>query len=433
MTREQRLSCNRIFRHLNVYCQQRFTGQLAIESATGASWQLYLVWGRLAWATGGDHPYRRWRRQFYLATGRVPEFPALRDEAWDYRELVSLAGRSLSADQVRQVAVGTVSEVLFDIVQTFEQPLADEIAARGPLLTVASLAGLGDGMTIKAKPGEIPCAEHRFPSTWLPDFKELQPQIQRSWERWAELGLAGISPNAAPYVGDRDALFGRTTSKVFRNLVRILDGKRTLRDIAVKVDRHPDILRVVRLLAPLMRTGAIATQASADLAIERTSAPASTFISASLLVGIEAGYLGNLPLLAAETGLAYEGFENCFTALHRLASPDFPTPSLILIAENNSILSSCEICSLLRRIEKLQTVPIAIYSPLSADRKQIRDAYKAGATQCLSCNELGVSRFLALLQAPAAPPSGQTFGQFPERSRLPEILSMPTQKIRDRA
>lgn len=401
MMREQPTTCHRLFSHLSVYRQQRFTGKLTVASTEGIRWELYLIWGQLAWASGGLHPRRRWRRQYFLATGNIPT-PAIlsaTEDGWDYSALCDWAAGGAKPELVKQAILGVLGEVLFEIVQTFEAPLSEQISRRGSQLPLSVLEGIGDGMAIAPLAGATPRSEHRFPQTWLPDFDDLQVEIQRCWRQWAYLGLAAISPNDALYVRDRSLLKASTATKVYRSLANVLNGKRTIRDIAIKIVADRNILSLARASAASIRSGAIGVQPTADLSVERSPARPSTPTLLPLIISI-----GNDSAIAAEieaAGYAYLNFNNGFEALHSLNQPDVPLPSALLINEDAGVLSGFEVCGVLRRIETFREIPIAIYSETfdSGDRKRVRKAYQAGANCFFGAHELDGQHLSDLVEA----------------------------------
>ncbi len=42
--------------------QARFSGQLLVKGPSGQEWIFFLFLGRILYATGGNHPVRRWQR-----------------------------------------------------------------------------------------------------------------------------------------------------------------------------------------------------------------------------------------------------------------------------------------------------------------------------------------------------------------------------------
>ena len=404
---DRRLTCNRFFRHLMFYSQQGFSGRLDVKTADGSSWGVYMHEGMTLWATGGLHPRRRWRRQMRLATGKLPKLSRLDrhspDSYWDYLELRQLATHVLSQKQIGAIVQGTLAEIFFDIVQTFELPLADSITKYNqPLLPLSELVGVGDGMQVIPIPNcKLP--ERNWPSNLMPSAFLLQKETQAAWERWVRLGLLSASPDSAPTINDPQRLRTETSSKAFENLTSLLDGNRTLRDIALRMKRGKDQLIVGSALAPYVRKGLVSFRAIGDLA--QPSQVRESPIRESPIVGdtptivcvdTNAKTHGVMESLAAKAGYAYEAIRDGIEALHELQNPDFPTPTLILIAESAGVLSAPEVCEVLRRVDRLQTLPIVVYSGELHGPQMSQAALNAGATVYLSAREFNPQQLLAL-------------------------------------
>ncbi|MEO0946782.1 MAG: hypothetical protein AAFY11_01270 [Cyanobacteria bacterium J06641_5] len=401
---DRRLTCNRFFRHLMYYSQQGFSGRLDVKTATGSDWEIYLREGMTLWATGGLHPRRRWRRQLRLATGKQPKLSHLdrapTDPYWDYLELQRLALNILSQKQVSAIVQGTLAEIFFDIVQTFELPLASSITKYNqPLLPLSELVGVGDGMQV------IPVSncylpDRDLPSTLQPSAFLLQKETQVAWERWVRLGLLTASPDSAPTINDPHRLRTETTSKTYQNLTSLLNGNRTLRDIALRMKRGKDQLIVGSALAPFVRKGLVSFRPIGDL-IESSKAkdsPASEETPIIVCIDTNSKTHGVMESLAAKAGYAYEALSDGIEALHELRNPEFPTPAIILIAEGSGVLSAPEVCEVLRRVDRLQATPIVVYSGELHGPQQSQAALNAGATAYLGAREFNPRQLLALFK-----------------------------------
>lgn len=73
--------------------QLQYNGTLNLKSAKNHKWSFYYRLGRIIWASGGIHPFRRWRRQM---AQNCPEIDVdkirlssqdVAIEYWDYRLL----------------------------------------------------------------------------------------------------------------------------------------------------------------------------------------------------------------------------------------------------------------------------------------------------------------------------------------------------------
>ncbi len=400
---DRRLTCNRIFRHLVYYSQQGFSGRLDVRAADDVSWRIYIYEGKIVWATGGLHPRRRWRRQVRLVTGQAPDISRLgrhnAEPFWDYLELQQLARTTLSPDRVGEIVQGTLTEVLFDIVQAFELPLARDAAQPPkPLMPLSSLIGIGDGMqVIPVREPELPV--HSLSSTWMPSALLLQKEAQAAWEQWVHLGLLNASPDSAPIIHDLEQLQGRVSKRAFHNLTALLNGNRTFRDIALKMKRSKDQFGAGSALAPYIQNGLVGYRTIGDVAEAKgpiAAKPAET--PTIVCLDTVPRHHGMMDSLAAKVGCSYEAMVDDIEALYEISRPSFPKPILILVSESLAALSAADACKILRRVERLSAVPILVYAEESQDTFRIRKTLSAGATEYLCGEEFNTERLLALFE-----------------------------------
>ncbi len=409
LPQDYRLTCNRIFRHLTVYSQQRFTGKLHVPSIAGDGWDIYMTWGKLTWATGGPHPKRRWRRQHYLAVGATPNFSTIdtdRGRCWDYLELSRLSMGALSASQASRIIQGTLLEVLFDLIQAFEQPLQDFVSLQEPLTRISVLSGIGDGMQVQPHEGVLPSERHRFPPTWMATVMDLQRELQAAWEEWVRLGLFAIAPNEAPIIQEPEQLRAQTSPRVFENMSTLLNGQRTFRDISLKIKNSKDQFGGGRALAGYIRAGYVRVKTVEDIMasnVTTIAAPRPSTSRASLpaIVCLDADpkqqefFKG----LISQAGFAYEGIAHAYEALYKLSQDWFPKPSLIFISDSLPLLPHDEACRLLQRIDRLRQVPIVVYAREERDPQLQIDAESAGAAEYLCGKNFSRKRILSRLYA----------------------------------
>lgn len=398
---DRRLTCNRLFRHLVFYSQQGFSGRLDISAASGLTWSIYMDEGKLVWATGGLHPRRRWRRQMRLVAGKTPDFSRLdsndAEPFWDYLQLQDLARHALSPDQVGEIVQGTLAEVLFDIVQAFELPLAKTLARHyRSLLPLSTSIGVGDGLQVIP----VRAADLRGqPSIWIPSVRLLQKETQDAWAQWVHLGLLATSPDSAPTINDMEQLQKYVSTRAFHNLTALLNGDRTFRDIALKMKRSKDQFGAGSALAPYIHQGLVGFRAISDVASIKP-VPNQETAETPAIVCIDTVHRnhGILESLAAKVGCSYEAMVDGIEALYEISRPEFPMPALILVSANLPTLSAPETCQILRRVDRLQGVPIVMYSDRPRDAERIPQALKAGATEYLSGEDFAPKQLLALFE-----------------------------------
>lgn len=425
-TNPNRLTCNRIFRHLIVYGQREFTGCLEVSCpGSQARWRLYLCRGRLAWAMGGEHPRRRWYRQLCLATGRKPRIPditATSQPCWDYWELCRLSQDVLQPEQVRAILQGIIAEVLFDLVQVFEQPLIARTNGYGSLMDISVLVGVGDGLCVTARADKL-LSDRPLPSSWYPTVGALRQQVQATWEDWVELGLASRSPNLAPAIRDAVGLQRETTPKAYENLARLLDGTRTLRDVSLRFRDNKDLLKAARGLAPYIHRGLIALDRVGDyLEAPQTVSTLSSEEPSLVCVARERHTLDQVEFLAVEAGYDFIGFPHAFEALYKFEQQQLAAPTLMFVALDSLTLSGEEFCTLLRRLPALRSVPTVLHSRQPIPRLRRQELVALGATEFLWGDVFDASLLwqrLVLLRAQTIPPTGD---REPSRRAIGRVL-----------
>lgn len=403
-TAEQRLTCNRIFRHLTFYSKKQFTGRLDVQAANGQSWQIYLNLGQLAWIAGGMHPHRRFLRQLQLADStdavlqRVSQYalPASeKPECTEYHLLAKLAQeKQLSPAQVTQIIKQALIEGLFDVVQATElaSPTLQEFFSQQSnqaLTTVADLEGAGDSFYVQVNENHRPSQQARLPYTWMQPVMEVQPEVQKSWERWLGMGLQNYSPNAAPVVKSPEQLKQQTSEKVYQNLMSLMQGKETLRDLAARLKR--DIWGMTQVLQPLIHQQVIGLVDIPDLSLfspkQATSEQANTR-QTNRATATKKGLIAcvddspqtqkMIETIAHASGYNFLGIYESVEALPTLIEKK---PELIFLDLVMPVVNGYELCHQIRRVEALKNVPVVILTGNMVDRVRAR---MSGANECIA-------------------------------------------------
>lgn len=346
---------------LGIRSRMHFTGRLDVRTS-GQQWSLYLYMGRLTWASGGPHPRRRLNR--YL-TQHCPQIDANSItvrlpngvHGQDYQTLAVLVKRQqVTPEQAVAVIRSTIAEVLFDIIQQEEtKPVTFKSDAEDVLDT--SLA--------------------------VVNAEQLLTEVQQLWNVWRSLGLADHSPNLAPALRHPEQLQEHTSEKVYRMLVSLVDGRRSLRDLAVVTKQ--DLLQLTRLLVPLYRKGLIALTKIPDLAVpgmlgQSTSPSAeledtdpkmglrisgiprgsmTTSSDAALIVCIDDSLreCQAMEKIVIQAGYRFVGIQDSVQALPILLEQK---PSLIFLDLVMPVANGYEICAQIRRVSLFKKTPIVI-------------------------------------------------------------------------
>ncbi|WP_072621417.1 response regulator [Spirulina major] len=383
---------------LACFQSHQFTGRIDLTIAPNQTWSLYLALGRLAWASGGPHSMRRWRRQLlsHQLTQTAQQIKVRQNdqfECWDYQILTLLATRQLAnTDTVMQIIHGIVTEVLFEISQAFQLALLGDAVEQSP----AHPSNPTEPLSITPRLGVRPSTADTaiLPRSWTVEIDAALDIAQADWEQWAQAGLALCSPNLAPVIKQHGHLQSSTPPKVYQQLAELVNGKRTLRDIAILLKR--DVVSITKSLLPYIRKHYIglvevndipgpAPQAAPDPALpprtETRPDKASVPSKGRVICIDDSPQIGHaLQDLLQNAGYEVIWIQEAVQALPTLLQkkPDFVLLDLMM-----PIANGYEICSQIRRVGQFKDLPVVILTSNDGLVDRVR-AKVVGATDFLS-------------------------------------------------
>ena len=228
----------------------QFTGKFLIASASNQEWIFYLHQGKIVYATGGSNSIRRWQRHLatfcpsiQLSQQNLPTEIFSR-EAWDYFLFgLWLKQQQMSREQAAQIVQESVTEVLFDILQT--EQINYQTQPENPL------------------PFQL----------LLIEFEPALSQAQKLWQTWQAANLTNFLPNRAPTIKHREALQQKTAPALYQQLTTLLNGQRTLRDLSIQMKRQTT--DVTLSLLPYIQAGMVELVDLPDLPKPMSAASAS--------------------------------------------------------------------------------------------------------------------------------------------------------------
>ncbi len=346
-----------------------FSGKLTWSTAQDRQWILFFNQGQVVYGTGGLHPIRQWYRQVqsYLpeaelsygvlqkkvATYHAPILP----NCWEYNLLLDWLNQGkLSLQHFQTICQNIVADILFDVVQT------DQVQyhlARQPPFNPAHV------------PGKI--AE-----------TELLRSITDLWQAWLEADLGPYSPNSAPIINHPDPIQAQVSPQVFQSLIQLLDGQRSLRDLAAKLGQ--DVLLLTQALQPYIKANWISLVEVGDF-------PSLITLGESALVGSSQRYapqivcIDDSPMVCKAMGQVIRAAGYDYLSITE-GSKAIPTllakqPDLVFLDLVMPDTNGYEICSNLRKITRFKEIPIVILSGNDGLVDQVR-ARLLGATDFLS-------------------------------------------------
>jgi chemotaxis family two-component system response regulator PixG len=354
--------------------QLRFTGQVVRTDAAGQKWIFYLCKGQIIYATGGVHAVRRWRRNLAI---RCPQMLTYRFAwqkdlvgadttvltlGWEYALLDRwVARQKITREQATKIILSTVIEVLFDIAQAAE--ISDQIRQDDSL----------------------------SPQLDLIDVEDAIARAQLFWQAWQNVGLSDYSPNGAPVIQQPELLRRRRATQSYQELVDQLNGQRTLRDLALEMQR--DIVEIAASLAPCIRMGLVNLISIHDLPapIYQREVPKSLpEVPKSLLPAPKKALIAcvddsslvrqMLEELLTSAGYRFVGIEDALRAIGVLLARK---PDLIFLDLVMPNANGYEICQQLRKLSYFRNTPIVILTGNDGYANRLRSNF-VGASDFLS-------------------------------------------------
>ncbi|MBW4550554.1 MAG: response regulator [Aphanocapsa sp. GSE-SYN-MK-11-07L] len=363
---------------LEICIQTQFTGRLDVCDDNNQAWSLYFCVGRLVWAKGGSNGLRRWRRllleqcpQMQKQSTDLAEVKASQSQGYDLL-LQWTKQQQMAGERAASMIRATVVEVLFDVLQ-------------------------------QERTGQLSCASHAQDaldaSLTLMNSRQALTQAQQDWAAWSNAGLSNLSPNIAPILRNADLLSQQTSPQVYQALTRVIDGDRSLRDVALMLKQ--DLLLFTRTLIAYVRKGMVEFVQVPDLSpprlekdlgrFERSAKPTAAPLVACIDDSpIEQRMMAQVLLQAGYRCIA---IQDPVQALPMLLEkrPEFIFLDLVM-----PIANGYELCAQIRRISQFQEVPVVILTGNDGIIDRVR-AKMVGSTDFIS-KPIAAEKVLAALK-----------------------------------
>ncbi|MDZ8033983.1 MULTISPECIES: response regulator [unclassified Nostoc] len=362
----QELISNNLVNEFKTCTQLQYNGKLNIKSSKGSQWTFYYRLGRIVWATGGTHPFRRWRRHIAQNCPQIDvdklQLPMqdLSIDYWDYKLIeVFYKKQKIQREQIQSIAENTIAELLFDL------------ALQG---NFASLSCNRNQEVILETPMSFTSSEMSV------------KHMQDSWKIWSEAGLANFSPDLAPILRRPEQLEQMVSPSVYKNFVNLINGKFTLRDLAMKMKQS--VLPLTRSLLPYILKGIIELIEVPDLPLRITEVNNNfTTTQAKKRIAPLVACVDDSPQvckmvedIVTSNGLRFIKIQDAVQALPTLIQDK---PDLIFLDLIMPVASGYEICTQLRRISTFSNTPIIILTGSDGLLDRVR-AKVVGSTDFLT-------------------------------------------------
>lgn len=354
--------------------QDRFSGYLILKGPAGQEWNVCLFLGRILYATGGNHSVRRWLRQLKYHCPQVDihqlKLSSILSKQptdsfcsyWEYQFLYSgVEQQQITREQAAKMIGAVVAEVLFDVTQATQ-------------------------LNYQVKPENL-----SIPQLVLLDPGQVIAEVQQVWQTWQKAKIADRSPNRAPVINQPDQLQQQVSAGVYQNLTKLLDGQRTLRDLAVAMNR--DVREVACSLLPYIQAGLVELIEIPDIAAPVSVAATSTSGSVTP-PSTAASAKGPLVACVDDSPLVCQSMEQILTtggyqflaiqdSLRAIASLLTSKPDLIFLDLVMPNTNGYEICGQLRKVSLFRNTPIIILTGNDGIIDRVR-AKIVGASDFLS-------------------------------------------------
>jgi two-component system, chemotaxis family, response regulator PixG len=347
--------------------QLRFTGQLIQTDASGQQWTIYLTRGQIVYATGGIHPVRRWRRNLITYCARIPTYrlawqidvaKVTENElglGWEYALLnLWVTQKRITQTQAEQVIRASIVEVLFDVMQASD--VTERIQYR------------------QSVPAFFKTIE----------VQEAISKVELLWQIWQNARLNAYSPNQAPVIKQPEQLQQWSLAPFYQPLLRLLNGQRTLRDVAVEA--RQDVVDVALPILRCVQMGWVELIAVADLPglVFRPAPPALPAVPTrkALIACVDDSSMVRQMMeeLLSSSGYQFLGVEDPLRAIGLFLNrkPEFIFLDLVMPNVNGY-----EICEKLRKLSCFRQTPIVILTGSDGYANRLRSNF-VGATDFLS-------------------------------------------------
>jgi two-component system, chemotaxis family, response regulator PixG len=336
--------------------QAQISGQLTFTNPQqGTQWHFYLYLGGIVYATGGLHPIRRWQRNLITNLPQIPfDLADLQEKltvretepnsVWEYEQLISwLQENIITPEQARNTIRFSLKEIMFEVTQSRE---------------VVCRINQNNILSPKLEPLEP---------------EELIISNQQLWQDWQQANIADRSVNLAPIILQPKQLQEKTSASAYQSLCKLLNGNRTLRDLAVQL--KTSCLQVTCSLLPYIQSGIFGLVEVADLIefLPSNNLDLSYYSDRPLIACVDDSYMIShmMEQIVSLAGYRYLGISHPLEAVQTLLTSK---PDLIFLDVVMPQINGYDLCAQLREHREFEETPIIFLTSSSGliDRLRAR-------------------------------------------------------------
>ncbi|MFS8874766.1 response regulator [Synechococcus sp. R5-13] len=358
------------------------TGELFVEASPSVYWFVFFLNGRIIYASeteGNIARLRDYLHRFKLEAAleeiQIPHKAAV--NAPEYNRLWSLLeSHKLNPNQGKQILLGMVREVLFDLLSLHHGSFIFEAGSPlAPQLTT-------------------------FPVT--PLLTEIVAQVQE----WKKLHPYIQAPNQAPTIVNPLPLQQNLPAPVFKALSEWSDGKTSIRQMGRYLGR--DTLAVAKAIYPYVRQGVIQLSEPVLIVEPKPSRPLKPSDKPSHILCIDDSMAIQKTV---EFILQNEGYQvtTIGNPLKALGQVFLLNPDMILCDVAMPKLDGYELCAMLRKSSQFRETPMIMLTGKDGFTDRIK-ARMAGANEFLS-KPFAEKELLTIVESYVGPPPKRGGGE----------------------
>ncbi len=365
----------RLEKQLAYLDREQFSGKLTITSKRNRSFVFYFLLGRLVWGDGGKHPERSWQRHKDKYCPEMDNINLSEDDLQDlesekyYRLIIALQQKQLDRELLKALIKSKIQELLFDLLQqeTFEQ-LNYHLKTASSSLKLASMLET------------------------IPVLITTETVLTESilvWSEWTKKNLGFWSPNQVVKLVESDKKKQQDLANISPQLVQILDGNKTIRDLAFYCQEDPT--KLVASIIPYLERGFIEFVSVEDIAnpnkrsvlsnSDRRDFESLESEELPLIVGIDDDRESEMFLceILTKAGYKYINIQESERAIPKLVNYQ---PNLILLDINRPVVDGHEIINQMRQVNSLKDTPVVMMTALNPIVERVRAKF-IGTQGCI--------------------------------------------------
>ena len=331
--------------------QKKITGIVNVQSKNSKQiiqWKVYLCLGQLIWADGGIQPFRSLQRQVkkycpQVDLNKINLSVCDTIKGQEYCFFSTLSQQEIIQQKLlNDIIIAQIQEILFDVLQ---KEATESISIDFQEVSASLLLEYGFKI-----------------SNAVFDTNLIIKQVQQSWFIWVRKDLKFISPNSSPIIVDAEGLKQLVSPTVYKNFSSLLNGKYSLRDLAIKMKK--DLLQLTVSLIPYIKTQLAKFIEIKDLQLVKKTDNLLEFkktggntrpIIACIDDSPQVIYI--MERIITQADYQFLGIQEAIKAIPSLIGN---IPDLVFLDIGMPILNGYEICSQIQRVSKLQGIPIVM-------------------------------------------------------------------------